>query len=130
MNALRGLALLLVFQGIGESITHALGWAIPGPVTGLILLLPVLAWRPLRAPVASAADGLLSNLSLLFVPAGVGVITHLALLKADGWKLLVIVILSTWIGMAVSALLLRGMPAASLPAPSAPSGPTAGEEAP
>lgn len=109
MNALRGLALLLLLQAIGEGVTRALPLPIPGPVMGLVLLLPALQVRWLREPVGAAADLLLAHLSLLFVPVGVGVITHLDLLPRFGIQLLVVVVLSTWIGMTVTALALRAL---------------------
>jgi holin-like protein len=62
-----------------------------------------------REPVNAAAELLLAHLSLLFVPVGVGVITHLALLSQYGLKLLLVIVLSTWAGMAVTALVLRGL---------------------
>ena len=107
MIALRGLALLLLLQAAGESLAHALALPFPGPVIGLVLLLVVLPWAPLREPVGECATLLLSHLSLLFVPVGVGVITHLALLSAYGIQLLVVIVLSTWAGLAVTALALR-----------------------
>lgn len=55
----------------------------------------------------SLATGVLTHLSLLFVPVGVGVITHLQLLSQYGLQLLGVIVLSTWIGMAVTALVLR-----------------------
>ena len=109
MTALRGLALLLILQAAGEGLTHALGLSIPGPVAGLLLLLVVLRVAWIRAAVAPAADLLLTHLSLLFVPVGVGVITHLHLLGRFGPQLLVVIVLSTWIGMAVTALVLRAL---------------------
>lgn len=109
MNALRGLALLLLLQAAGEGLTHALGLPFPGPVVGLALLLVALQWRPLREPVAAIAGLLLDHLSLLFVPVGVGVVTHLGLLAHYGWQLLVVIVASTWIGMAVTALVMRSL---------------------
>jgi len=41
------------------------------------------------------------------VPAGVGVMTHLSLLGEFGARMLLVVVLSTWIGLAVTALVLR-----------------------
>jgi holin-like protein len=109
VTALQGLAYLLLMQAAGEGITHALGLPFPGPVVGLALLLPVL-WLPwVRASVQAAAEILLGHLSLLFVPVGVGVITHLDLVSKFGFRLLAAVVLSTWIGMAVTALVLNGL---------------------
>ena len=105
--ALRGLALLLLFQVAGEGLTRGFALPIPGPVVGLVLLLPALQWARLRTPIAAAADLLLAHLSLLFVPVGVGVITHLALVSRYGVQLLLVIVLSTWIGLAVTALVMR-----------------------
>ena len=113
MMALRGLAILLLLEAAGEALVRALGLPFPGPVVGLVLLLPALALPWLRAPVEAAAELLLSHLSLLFVPVGVGVITHLDLVSEYGLRLLVVIVLSTWIGMATTALVLRAMLRAS-----------------
>lgn len=107
MNALRGLALLLLFQVAGEGLTHALALPFPGPVVGLVLMLAGLNWPPTREPVGEMAELLLAHLSLLFVPVGVGVVTHLHLLSQYGLQLLVAIVVSTWAGLAVTALVLR-----------------------
>jgi len=107
--ALRGLAILLLLQAAGETLTHALGLPFPGPVVGLVLLLGCLRFEWIRETVSAAADVLLANLSLLFVPVGVGVITHLDLVSAFGIPLLAIIVVSTWLGMATTALIVRAM---------------------
>ena len=53
------------------------------------------------------ADALLPHLSLLFVPVGLGVITHLDLVRQYGWQLLLVLIASAWTGLVVTALALR-----------------------
>ena len=57
--------------------------------------------------MAAAAELLLAHLSLLFVPVGVGVISHLQLVSQYGLQLLAVIVLSTWIGLAMTALVLR-----------------------
>ena len=109
MNALRGLAWLLVLQLVGEVLARAFSLPLPGPVIGMLLLMPALGWRPLREPVTEVARFLLAHLSLLFVPVGVGGITHLDVLRQHGLGLLAVIALSTWIGLAVSALTLRAL---------------------
>jgi putative effector of murein hydrolase LrgA (UPF0299 family) len=106
MKGLRGLAWLLVFQSIGEVLSRGFSLPLPGPVLGLILLVPALRFALVREPVAECADFLLSHLSLLFIPVGVGVMTHLTLLSQYGGRMLVVIALSTWIGLAVTALVL------------------------
>ncbi len=109
MTALRGLALLLLFQAAGEGLTLALRLPFPGPVVGLVLLLIGLQATWIREPVKAAADVLLAHLSLLFVPVGVGVITHLDLVARYGPQLLEAIVVSTWLGMAVTALVLKSL---------------------
>ena len=76
---------------------------------GLLILLLALNFRALREPVAAAAELLLSHLSLLFVPVGVGVMTHLDLIGQYGLRMLLAIALSTWIGLAVTALVLKAL---------------------
>lgn len=107
MNALRGLAWLLGLQSVGELLARGLALPFPGPVVGMLLLLVALQAPAVREPVAACANFLLAHLSLLFVPVGVGVMTHLGLVSQFGVRMLVVVVLSTWIGLAVTALVLR-----------------------
>jgi putative effector of murein hydrolase LrgA (UPF0299 family) len=107
MNALHGLAWLLGLQSVGELLARGLLLPFPGPVIGMLLLLVALRSEPVREPVAACANFLLSHLSLLFVPVGVGVMTHLGLVAQYGLRILVVIVLSTWIGLAVTALTLR-----------------------
>jgi holin-like protein len=120
MTALRGLAWLLVLQSIGEVLARGLALPFPGPVVGMVLLLLALRWTVVREPVSVCADFLLSHLSLLFVPVGVGVMTHLSLVSQYGVRMLVVIVVSTLVGLAVTVLslhLLRDRAAAGKPPP-------------
>src|SRR5450830_26478 len=107
MQGLRGLAWLLAMQSLGEILSRGLTLPFPGPVIGMLLLLLALRWQAVREPVSACAGFLLSHLSLLFVPVGVGVMTHLDLLGQYGVRMLAVIVLSTWIGLAVTALVLH-----------------------
>jgi putative effector of murein hydrolase LrgA (UPF0299 family) len=109
MKALQGLAWLLVLQSAGEALARLLDLAFPGPVVGMVLLLGALRWPAVRDSVAAVAEFLLTHLSLLFVPVGVGVMTHLGLLSRYGLRLGVVIVLSTWVGLGVTALVLRAL---------------------
>jgi holin-like protein len=107
MTGLRGLAWLLALQSLGELLARGLSLPFPGPVVGMVLLVVVaLRWPLVREPVAACADFLLSHLSLLFVPVGVGVMTHLSLVSQYGGRMLLVIVLSTWVGLAVTAWVL------------------------
>ena len=120
MTMLQGLALLLLCQSAGEASARLLHLPLPGPVLGMLLLMTLLGWQRLQAPAGAAAEALLTHLSLLFVPVGVGVMTHLALISEHGLRMGLALLLSTWIGLAVTALVLRAL----LPAPGATGPPT------
>ena len=107
MIGLRGLAWLLLLQSIGELLSRGLSLPFPGPVIGMVLLLIALRWPVVREPVSVCADFLLSHLSLLFVPVGVGAMTHLSLVSQYGGRMLLVIVLSTLIGLAVTALALN-----------------------
>lgn len=106
---LAGLTWLLVFQSAGEALALATGAPVPGPVVGLALLLVALRLRDGRdtvadAPLGVAADGLARHLSLLFVPAGVGVMLHAARLVDEGAALAVALVASTVLALAATGL--------------------------
>jgi putative effector of murein hydrolase LrgA (UPF0299 family) len=113
MQGLRGLAWLLSMQSLGELLSRGLSLPFPGPVIGMLLLLLALQLPMVREPVAACANFLLSHLSLLFVPVGVGVMTHLGLLSQYGVRMLVVIVLSTWLGLAVTALALKAFSGSS-----------------
>lgn len=107
MNPLRGMMWLLIFQSAGELLGRGLALPLPGPVIGMVLLLLALRWPAVQESVAACADFLLSHLSLLFVPVGVGVMTHLSLVSQYGIRMLAVVVLSTLAGLAVTVLTMH-----------------------
>jgi putative effector of murein hydrolase LrgA (UPF0299 family) len=101
-------ATLLFCQLAGEAIVRLASLPIPGPVVGMVLLFAVMVARmPLTRTLGETADGLLRHLSLLFVPAGTGVIQHLDRLGTDAVRLLAVVVLATAITLAVTALVFQ-----------------------
>ena len=102
---IHALLTILACQLAGEVAARLTGLPLPGPVIGLVLLVLLLsASTRLRGVVRPVAQGILGNLSLLFVPAGVGVIGHLPALAANAGALAVILIGSTAAAIAVGAL--------------------------
>lgn len=94
------LGLLLGCQLSGEVAARGLGLPVPGPVLGLALLILLLWTRQGLAGTMRPTTGIiLANLSLMFVPAGVGVIGNLGVLADDGLALLAILVASTLLAM-------------------------------
>lgn len=107
-------ALLLLCQLAGEILSRGFGLPMPGPVVGLLLLFAglVVAQRVTALTAGTITDtalgratgGLLQHLSVLFVPAGVGVIDHLGLLNTYGPVLFLALLVSTALSLAITAL--------------------------
>jgi holin-like protein len=108
MNFLNGITLLLLFQLLGEVIARYLRLPVPGPVLGMLLLLLALSLRA-RVPAAldTASSALLSHLSLLFVPAGVGMMVHFDRLVDEWLPITLTLLLSTTITMLATAALMH-----------------------
>ncbi len=99
---------LLLFQLAGELIARGLELPVPGPVLGMVLLFAMLVLRGgVDSELQTTAQSLLQHLSLLFVPAGAGIMLHLHRV-ADEWLPLTLSLLaSTFATLAVTALVMR-----------------------
>ena len=105
---LNAITLFLVFQLVGEVLSQILSLPVPGPVVGMLLLfLLLLARAPLVEQIRKTAQNMLQHLSLLFVPAGVGVMLHFKRVTDEWVAILLALVLSTVITIAVTALSIR-----------------------
>jgi holin-like protein len=99
---------LLVCQLIGEVAVITFVLPLPGPVVGMAVLFLWLA-------VAGTTTGnfevlsnqLLSHLSLLFVPAGVGVMLHAELLGEELVPIAIALVVSTLLTLALTAWIMN-----------------------
>ncbi|MDR5769792.1 MULTISPECIES: CidA/LrgA family protein [unclassified Caballeronia] len=107
---LAAIATLLVFQCLGEGLSYLFSLPVPGPVIGMLLLAGYCALRPAAAATLEpTALELLRHLSLLFVPAGVGVMVSAHALRGDVLAVVFSVAVSTTLAIAVTALVMRAM---------------------
>ena len=113
---LRSIFVIFFFQLLGEFIKKFFEMRIPGPVIGLILLLVTLIFLKkfkktaivnLKTDVVNTSNYILSYLSLLFVPIGVGVVMHLSYLENNLFRVLIIVFISTILTIAGTAFLME-----------------------
>lgn len=111
---LAALTWLLLYQLTGEILVHVLDLPVPGPVIGMALLFMTLvirghSGRPIPKALQQTASTLLQHLSLLFVPAGTGVMLYLQLIVDEWLPISGALIVSTIGAMTVSALILRAL---------------------
>ena len=109
MKLIYGITLLLAYQLVGEVGVRALDLPVPGPVAGMLLLfLTLVALGRVPESLSTSAGGLLSHLSLLFVPAGVGIMVHAERIGAEWLPIALALVLSTLLTMAVTAWVMLG----------------------
>ncbi len=103
-----GLTTLLLFQCVGEVLVRALKLPFPGPVLGMLLLLIALLVRGRALPpgLREAGHGVLRHLSLLFLPAGVGVMLYYRSLTASPLPMFAVLVVSTVATIAATALVV------------------------
>lgn len=109
---IKTLAVLLLFQFVGETVSLIGDIPVPGPVIGMLLLLAVLiASKRLTSTVDEPSAAFLKHLSLLFVPAGVGIVVYADKVESDLLPIAVTILLGTALTVCITAvtaqLLLR-----------------------
>lgn len=101
------LTLILACQLIGEFAVSTANIPFPGPVAGMILLFIFLLIKgEVPEELSTVAGALLNNLSLMFVPAGVGVMVHFDLLGTDAVPLSIALVVSTLLTIVITALVM------------------------
>jgi len=109
------LFILLGCQLIGEVLRAAFHLPIPGPVIGMFLLTAALASRQRGGPgddlaatsLERTSNVLIAHMGLLFVPAGVGVIAEVGLLRAQWFPILAALVGSTVLSLVVTGLVMH-----------------------
>lgn len=108
MDFINGITLLLIYELVGEACTLLLRLPIPGPVLGMMFLFLTLMWRrQIPSSLNLASETLLGHLSLLFVPAGVGVMIHFERILQESMAISLTLLLSTIITMTVTATIME-----------------------
>ena len=101
------LTVILACQLAGETVVVALGLPLPGPVLGMVILfVGMLIKGSIPQGLETTGGALLDNLSLLFVPAGVGVMLHGALIGRDWLAVSAALIVSTLATILVTGWLM------------------------
>lgn len=112
---LAGFLTLVLCQFAGEVLVTWLGWPVPGPVAGMLLLFVLLLLRGLvaghsvPAPLEQVSGGLIQYLSLFFLPAGIGIFFLPAGFAGQWLPLALVIVPGTLLALLATALLLQAM---------------------
>ena len=106
--AVLGIFVLIAYWLMGTALVAWLHWPIPGSVVGLLGLWVSLAvygrvpnWLKLPSSL------LIRYLTLLFVPAGVGLIEHVSRLQSHGGKIIAIIAFSSLLAAIAMVLIFK-----------------------
>ncbi|KAF1052267.1 MAG: hypothetical protein GAK43_02010 [Stenotrophomonas maltophilia] len=104
------IATLVGFWWLGGWIARLTGLPLPGGVIGLALLLALFASGLLRPALLQGGAGLLlAEMLLFFIPALMSLLDYGALLRSEGWKILLVIMASTLLVMLVTAVSVEWM---------------------
>ncbi|WP_432403533.1 CidA/LrgA family protein [Wukongibacter sp. M2B1] len=108
MRLLRQLGIVLIVAFLGEFISKIFHLPLPGNVLGIMILLLLLSTKIIKVQmVDDITNFLLDHLPFFFIPAGVGLISNLELLKKEGITILLICLISTFMIITVTALTIE-----------------------
>ncbi len=104
------LVILLTLQLTGTVLSRVTGLPVPGPVIGLVALFILLSVRStIPANLSQTSQTLVDNLTLFFVPAGVGIVNHLKVLENNGGAIIVTLIASSALTITVTGMTFAGV---------------------
>jgi holin-like protein len=105
LRLLAELTVLLALFLIGSQLAAWLAWPIPGGVMGLALLLILFATGLLKpAALQLGAGWLMAEMLLFFIPALMSLLDYGSLLRDEGWRILLVIAVSTLLVMLVTAV--------------------------
>lgn len=95
---------------LGELISSLLHLPIPGNILGMIILFILLCTKVVKVDnISNVTNFLLDHLSFFFIPAGVGLMTSIGIIKSTWWQLLVVCISTTIIIIGVTGIIIQGI---------------------
>lgn len=99
------LAILCALFLLGGQFASWMGWPIPGGVMGLALLLILFASGVLKPAMLQLGAGwLMAEMLLFFIPALMSLLDYGALIREEGWRILLVIAVSTLMVMVVTAM--------------------------
>lgn len=108
MKNLKGFSIILIILFLGQIIQQRYNLIIPGTVIGMVILVLLLIFRLVKLEwINSITEILLDNLTLFFVPIGIGIINLIGEIKDIWLPLVIILLVSTIVVMVVTGLTVQ-----------------------
>ncbi len=103
MKLLRQFLIILIICVVGEVLNKVVNIPLPGSIIGMILLFVCLLFRLIKLEmIEEISKFLLEHLAFFFIPAGVGLLAYVGILKENLLPILVICFVTTFIVMIIT----------------------------
>jgi holin-like protein len=97
---LYGLIVFIAFLLLGDFLAALLAWPVPGSVMGMLLLFCVLVVRGgVNTSLKQSSQGLLPYLPLFIVPASVGIVNYMDVVREEGLLIVTAMVVSLMVGI-------------------------------
>lgn len=108
MKLLREFGIIIGICFVGEFINYVTPVAIPGNVLGMVILLALLATRVIKLEmIETVANFLLKHLAFFFIPAGVGLLASIDIIRGHWLPIVLITIISTVLVIVTTGLSIQ-----------------------
>lgn len=101
----------LIILGIylfGEVLSSSLHLPVPGNILGMIILFILLYTKVVKVEnISNVTNFLLNHLSFFFIPAGVGLMTSIGIVKSTWWQILLICLVTTSIIIGITGTIVQ-----------------------
>lgn len=110
MKLFREALIILGIYLLGELLSSQLKLPIPGNILGMVILFILLCTKVIKVDnISNVTNFLLNHLSFFFIPAGVGLMTSLGIIRSTWWQLLVVCLSTTIIIIGVTGIIVQAM---------------------
>ncbi|MEY8443593.1 CidA/LrgA family protein [Lactococcus ileimucosae] len=102
------LLIIFGFSFVGDTLSNSLHLPVPGSILGMIFLFLALQFKVLKfTDVDEVGSFLINNMTILFLPAGVGIMAKWSLISDFWWQIALIVLLALTVNVFVLGHLVQ-----------------------
>lgn len=110
MKLFREALIILGIYLLGELLSSGLNLPIPGNILGMLILFILLCTKIIKVEnISTVTNFLLDHLSFFFIPAGVGLMTSLGIIKSTWWQLLLVCLITTIIMIGITGIVVQAV---------------------
>lgn len=102
------LLIIFGFSFVGDTLSNSLHLPVPGSILGMIFLFLALQFKVLKfTDVDEVGSFLINNMTILFLPAGVGIMAKWSLISDFWWQIALIVLIALIVNVFVLGHLVQ-----------------------